>query len=151
VTLCRFHHRYVHEENINVQIQPDGNWRFLTPDGSVFDDVGSTQAPDYAWTDLLETHDEQGIHIDSETAATRWRGERMDYGLAIQGLLQQADPSLFADRSHYADSLQNVPAETSGREQEIEHDAEWHRCNEEGSFFMTEIKKSIRALGYFPR
>jgi hypothetical protein len=66
-------------------------------------------------------------------------------GLANQGLLQQADPSLFAD------SPQNVPAETSGREQEIEHDAEWHRCNEEGSFFMTEIKKSIRALGYFPR
>lgn len=151
VTLCRFHHRYVHEENITVQIQPDGTWRFLTPDGSVFDDVGSTQAPDHAWTDLLETHDEQGIHIDSETAATRWRGERMDYGLAIQGLLQQADPSLFANRSHYADSPQNVPAETSGRQQKIEHDAEWHRCNEEGSFFMTEIKKSMRALGYFPR
>jgi len=71
----------------------------------------------------------------------------MDYGLAIQGLLQQADPSLFADPSQCADSTQNVPAETSDLEQEIEHDAEWHRCDEEGSFFMTEIKKSIRALG----
>jgi len=28
----------------------------------------------------------------------------------------------------------------------FEHDAEWYRCDEEGSFFMTEIKKSIRAL-----
>jgi hypothetical protein len=140
VTLCRFHHRHVHEENITVQTQPDGNWRFLKPDGSVFDDVGSTQTPDYAWTDLLDTHDEQGIHIDSQTAATRWRGERMDYGLAIQGLLQQADPSLFADPSQYADPPQDVSAETSDLEQEIEHDAAWHRCDEEGSFFMTEIK-----------
>jgi len=88
---------------------------------------------------------------DTETAATRWRGERMDYGLAIQGLLQQADPWLFANPSQYNRFSAKLPAETSGREQEIEHDAEWHRCNEEGSFFMTEIKKSIRALGYFPR
>src|SRR6266852_4851392 len=40
--------------------QPDGTWRFLEEDGSVFHDVGSTQAPDYALTDLLETHQEQG-------------------------------------------------------------------------------------------
>jgi len=70
----------------------------------------------------------------------------MDYGLAIQGLLQQADPSLFADFSQHADSTQNVPAETSDLEQETELDAERHRCDEEGSFFMTEIKKRIRAL-----
>jgi hypothetical protein len=90
VTLCRFHHRYVHEENISIQTQPDGNWRFQRPDGSAFDEVRPTEIPDYAWTDLLDTHAEQGIHIDSATAATLWRGERMDYGLAIQVLLHQA-------------------------------------------------------------
>jgi hypothetical protein len=94
----------------------------------------------------LETHQEQGIHIDSETAATRWRGERMDYGLAIQGLLQQANPSLFADPSQHADSAQDVPAETSDLEEGLKHDAEWHQCYEEGSFFITEIKRRIRAL-----
>lgn len=30
-----------------------------------------------------------GIHIDSNTAATRWRGERMDYGLAVGILCDQ--------------------------------------------------------------
>ena len=28
-----------------------------------------------------------GLHIDAQTAATRWRGERMDYGIAIDSLL----------------------------------------------------------------
>jgi hypothetical protein len=61
----------------------------LKPDGTAFDDLGSTKTADYAWTDLLDAHDEQGIDID--TAAPRWRGEHMDYGLAIQGLLQMSE------------------------------------------------------------
>jgi hypothetical protein len=32
----------------------------------------------------------QGIVIDSDTAATRWRGERMDYDLGVSGLCYQA-------------------------------------------------------------
>jgi hypothetical protein len=127
-------------------MRPDCDWRFLKPDGSVFDDVRPTQTPDYAWTDLLDAHDEQGIHIDNQTAATRWRGERMDYGLAIQGLLQQADPSRYADPAQNSDGgrepmdEQDVSAETSDLEQEIEHDVEWHRHDEEGTFNLTRIK-----------
>jgi hypothetical protein len=34
-----------------------------------------------------------GIHIDRNTAATRWRGETMDYGLAIETLLHRARKS----------------------------------------------------------
>jgi hypothetical protein len=34
-----------------------------------------------------------GIHIDASTAATRWRGEPMDYGLAIETLLHRARQS----------------------------------------------------------
>ena len=141
VTLCRFHHRYVHEENITVQNPPDGSWRFLKPDGSVFEDVRPTQTPDYAWTDLLDAHDEQAIYIDSETAATRWRGERMDYGLAIQGLLQRSDPARYADPAQNSDGgqdpegEQNVSAETCECGQAIGHNAEWHRHDEEGTFF----------------
>src|SRR5690606_36028322 len=32
---------------------------------------------------------ERGIHIDNKTAATRWCGETMDYGLGIEVLLQK--------------------------------------------------------------
>ena len=35
----------------------------------------------------MQGHDERGIHIDPLTARTHWRGESMDYGLAIEALL----------------------------------------------------------------
>jgi hypothetical protein len=36
---------------------------------------------------LPADHAERGIHINANTAATGWRGERMDYGIAIDSLL----------------------------------------------------------------
>jgi hypothetical protein len=65
--------------------------RFLRPDGRSFDSV----APDHTrplsdWQELPAVHDQQGIDIDKNTATTRWRGEKMDYGLAIEVLLQHA-------------------------------------------------------------
>jgi hypothetical protein len=35
-------------------------------------------------------HAERGIEIDADTAATGWRGERMDYGIAIDALLYRS-------------------------------------------------------------
>jgi hypothetical protein len=43
------------------------------------------------WRDLEKTHDAQGIRIDSQTAATHWRGERMDYDLGVWVLCNQAE------------------------------------------------------------
>jgi hypothetical protein len=40
-----------------------------------------------SWTDLSTRHEHDGIHIDPHTARTHWRGESMDYGLAIDVLL----------------------------------------------------------------
>jgi len=119
-----------HEENITIQTQR----RQVALSGTGRQRVRRrrmTPAPDYAWTDLLNTHKEQGIRIDSETAATRWRGERMDYGLAIPGSIAASRP-LPVRRS--SARLQNVSAETSDLEHEIEHDAEWHRCDEKDRF-----------------
>jgi hypothetical protein len=36
---------------------------------------------------VARQHTERDIHIDPHTARTRWRGESMDYGLAIDVLL----------------------------------------------------------------
>ena len=47
---------------------------------------GHTQ-PLADWRHLAAAHAERGIHIDPDTAATGWRGERMDYGIAIDSLL----------------------------------------------------------------
>jgi hypothetical protein len=42
-----------------------------------------------SWTDLSTRHERDGIHIDAGTARTHWRGESMDYGLAIDVLLDR--------------------------------------------------------------
>ena len=39
------------------------------------------------WETLVKEHAERAIHIDPHTARTHWRGETMDYGIAIDVLL----------------------------------------------------------------
>jgi hypothetical protein len=69
-----------------------GALRFLRPDGRSFDSVVAPEhtRPLYDAEALRAVHDQQGIVIDKKTATTRWRGEKMDYGLGIEVLLQHA-------------------------------------------------------------
>jgi hypothetical protein len=39
VTLCRFHHRAVHEGGMRVERLDDGAWRFTRPNGEVLESV----------------------------------------------------------------------------------------------------------------
>jgi Domain of unknown function (DUF222)/HNH endonuclease len=91
ISLCRFHHRMVHEGGVVIQILDDGAIRFLKPNGQFFDSVAQDHSRPFDWTELPAEHHERGIHIDESTAATRWAGESMDYGLAVQVLLQKAE------------------------------------------------------------
>jgi hypothetical protein len=94
LTLCRFHHGQVHEGSVEIRILDDGAVRFLRPDGRSFDGVAPGRVrPLGDWTQLVATDRRLGIHIDASTAATRWRGEPMDYGLAIESLLHRARQS----------------------------------------------------------
>jgi hypothetical protein len=91
VQLCRFHHRQVHEGSVVIQYLDDGALRFVRPDGRSFDSVAPEHSRPLAdWRELPAMHERHGVHIDKDTAATRWRGEKMDYGLAIEVLLQHA-------------------------------------------------------------
>ena len=108
VTLCRLHHRLVHEGEVTIETAPDGGWRFLHPDGRHFELVRRARTVAYEADDLEQSHAALGIHIDSDTAATRWRGERMDYDLGVWVLCQQAE------RARTAGEISpNVPAATS--------------------------------------
>jgi HNH endonuclease len=80
VSLCRFHHHAVHEGGIRIDILDDGALRFVKPNGSSVDSVapGFTQ-PLGDWKQL-----------PAGTLVNRWRGERMDHGLAVEVLMQQA-------------------------------------------------------------
>jgi hypothetical protein len=88
VTLCRFHHRKVHEGGVVVQILDDGAFRFVRPDGRAFESPAPATTPSH-WTQLSLQHRESDISISPTTATTRWRGERMDYGLGVEVLLAQ--------------------------------------------------------------
>jgi hypothetical protein len=83
VTLCRFHHRQVHEGNVVVQILDDGAFRFVRPDGRSFD---SPAPPATDWTGLVGS---QQILITPQTAVTRWIGEAFDEAQAVDWLLQR--------------------------------------------------------------
>jgi hypothetical protein len=89
--LCRFHHRQVHEGRVEIRVLDDGGLRFLKPDGQAFDSVAREHTrPLSHWGQLRARHQEEGIHITADTAKTLWRGESMDYGLAVEVLLQHA-------------------------------------------------------------
>jgi hypothetical protein len=130
VTLCRLHHRLVHEGEISVQTRPDGTWDFLRPDGGRFEIISVSPSSSYDGDELRKTHREQGIRIDNNTAATRWRGERMDYELGVWVLCNQANRGCGNDQGDC-----DVPAETSdGARQpeahndiELDVDGEWWR------------------------
>ena len=113
IQLCKFHHRQVHEGRVVIQRLDDndraaseetpsgGALRFLRADGRSFDSVAPEHTrPLCDWQELQAVHEQQGIHIDKKTATTRWRGEKMDYGLAIDVLLQHARraPGVSAER-----------------------------------------------------
>lgn len=70
-----------------IRVLDDGALRFLGPDGNALDSV----APGHTRPvpDLPALHREHDIGIDTRTAVTRWAGESMDYGLAVQVLLQK--------------------------------------------------------------
>jgi hypothetical protein len=80
VSLCRFHHRAVHEGGFNVEILDDGALRFADPHGEPVDHVqpGSSQPPG----DLNQIP--KGEFIQT------WRGDRMDLDLAVDVLIQQS-------------------------------------------------------------
>ena len=88
VMLCRFHHRQVHEGRVDVRILDDGALRFTGTNGQPFEAaVATTGNAD----ELVSRHRREGPQIDPATAVTRWCGERLDYGLAVAGLLDEEE------------------------------------------------------------
>ena len=118
VTLCSFHHRLVHEGGYGVHVD-EGEIKFTRPDGGVIPPAGKVQrgcfrgnicaesgntcakpgnactAPGNACAaggaEQLEAFNTaRGHTIDAGTARCRWRGERMNYDIAIEALCREA-------------------------------------------------------------
>ncbi len=110
MTLCRLHHRLVHEGQIRIETAPEGGWRFVHPDGRHYEVIRCTAPEEYTGEELAHTHADLGIHIDADTAATRWRGERMDYELGVWVLCQQVERARAARDGDDSDSMLPVIA-----------------------------------------
>jgi len=80
VSLCRFHHRAVHEGGFDVHVIDDGALRFMRPDGEPVDQVQPGCHQPSGDLRLLP----QGKFEDS------WRGDRMDLPLAVELLLHKS-------------------------------------------------------------
>lgn len=83
VSLCRFHHRLLHEGGVRIQRLDDGALRFVQPDGQSLDDISMSPAP----RTLALFGPEEAAELAAVAAKQRRCGERIDYGLAVEALL----------------------------------------------------------------
>jgi len=98
VTLCRFHHRLVHEGGFGLRVTDDGLVVFTRPDGARVAENGERRfrgsaaaaAPSGAtFEEMLRIYAlnrEAGLTIDAHTSRCRWLGETLDYSQAIEGM-----------------------------------------------------------------
>ena len=91
VLLCGHHHRLVHEGGFGVSRRFDGALVFHRPDGRAIPTVPSPTRGRCG--EVRARNRRAGLRITPETVASLGRGERMDQGLAVAGLLARAGPS----------------------------------------------------------
>lgn len=78
VSLCRFHHRALHEGGFDVRILDDGAFRFVRPDGQpVSGDAMGLAQPKCRWQEIPQAE-----------GGWRYRGDRMNLATAVDLLIQ---------------------------------------------------------------
>jgi hypothetical protein len=87
IHLCPQHHRLVHEGGYTVERGVGGAIRFLRPDGTAIPERPPPQQP--RGPGLRERTADLGVHPDEDTSMPLSAGDSIDYGMAIDGLLQE--------------------------------------------------------------
>ena len=91
ITLCRHHHRLLHQADYAIVTKPNGDFDFHQPGGKRMPGALAQQfvdAEDTEDTPAIERqHAALGLMIDADTALTLWQGEACDYSLAVAALL----------------------------------------------------------------
>ena len=89
VSLCRHHHRLVHEEGYRVECGGDGDgFVFRRPDGRQLRAVPRPRRGDVEH--VCTEHRRRGLAIDAETSVPEWWGEPLVLDGAVQSLLAAA-------------------------------------------------------------
>ena len=88
VSLCRHHHRLVHEGGFTVEHGGDGAFRFLRPGGREIEAAAPRFAPDACpRRRLVASNEALGLRIDERTGVSLWDGVPMDESMAVEGVL----------------------------------------------------------------
>jgi hypothetical protein len=90
VTLCRYHHRQLHQGGFNITVEKSDEEQqlvFFTPSGRKIESSFFPQFQSDSAETFPQTIEALAPAVDSSTCITRWTGEDCDYGMAIDGLL----------------------------------------------------------------
>ena len=91
ITLCRYHHRLLHQEGYEIVTKTAGDFVFNKPEGEKFPRALAQQFEDAIDTGELTTierqHEALGLAIDAGTAVPLWQGEECDYCMAVEALM----------------------------------------------------------------
>jgi len=92
VTLCRFHHRQLHSGIFSISATRKHNAQQLTFFNSSGEEIENNYFPQFpdvpAETSLLELG-QLAPQVHANTCVSKWQGERIDYGMAVDGLLRR--------------------------------------------------------------
>jgi len=91
VLLCRHHHRLVHEGGYGIRMTDQRIPEFTDPAGCTIPQVGEKNLRGNVFT-LRHENRKTGLDITPETMISLWEGEKMDYDMAIEGLLWLESP-----------------------------------------------------------
>jgi len=104
VLLCRHHHRWLHQGFIAIDKEcivsgSEAQLVFTNAAGrkieaSLFPQFRAPSTGPEQTMGIEIANRELGLEIDSRTAITAWRGEVMDYGLAVEALLDRGSVGL---------------------------------------------------------
>lgn len=86
--LCRHHHRLVHEGGYSLAMNVAGEPLFTTPDGKLIPRGPETRFRGNVFA-LTTGNRRERLEIGPRTLVPYWCGEKMDDGIAVEGLLRR--------------------------------------------------------------
>jgi len=87
VTLCRHHHRAVHEGGFDVRLGADGEPVFFDRQGRRIPAAPEKRYRGNAFALMMQNR-RAGIDVTAETCIPAWQGERMDDDLVVESLFE---------------------------------------------------------------
>jgi hypothetical protein len=91
LSLCRYHHKLVHERGYTVTRHPDGEIRFHNPSGRQLH-YGTNLNANNGADALRQTHRNLGIHIEPDTIVGNHCGDKLDMHYAVSVLTKRNAP-----------------------------------------------------------